>query len=36
MRFTYAKKSIPMPSRMDKFGRIISSELTRNMSPMYR
>lgn len=36
MRFTKVKKNRPMPSRMDKFGLITSSELTRKMSPMYR
>lgn len=30
------KQNVPMPSRMDRFGLMISLELTRNISPMYR
>lgn len=29
-------ETIPMPSRIDRFGLIISLEFTRNMSPIYR
>lgn len=30
------KDYIPMPSRIDRFGLMISLELTRNISPIYR
>ena len=30
------KQNVPMPSRIDRFGLMISLELTRNISPMYR
>lgn len=36
LAYRNTKTNIPMPSRMERFGLIISLELTKNISPIYR
>lgn len=33
---SFKNKNIPMPSRIDRFGLMMSLEFTRNISPIYR